>query len=104
MAYLPKRTLLAVGLPLGALALLGGSVAFAYGGDDDAGSGSAVVLTQQPTPTPSDSDTPATPGSDDGPGTTGDPCPGKGTNDGSSTDQNTSLRSRGRAGGAVSAQ
>lgn len=61
MLAFPKRTALAIALPLGALAIFGGSVAFAQTGGD--GSPSSTP-SQAPTPAPDGTSptTPTTPG------------------------------------------
>ena len=58
MLAFPKRTLLAVGLPLGALALFGGSVAFAQTGGDGS---STTTPSQTPSPAPGGGAAPTSP-------------------------------------------
>lgn len=113
-----KLRVLAVALPIGAVALIGGTAAFAASSDDGSpATGSAAALPQQAPPTPSPS-APANPGSPATPANPtrparpsgGEDCPEKGdgsgaapgsssrSNDGAST----SLRGAGRSrGGGV---
>lgn len=66
MLAFPKRTALAIALPLGALAIFGGSVAFAQTGGDGS---SSSTPSQAPSPTPAPDGTaptmPGTPGMHD---------------------------------------
>ena len=81
---------LAIALPLGAVALVGGSVAFAQSGGD------SPTPAPQTTPAPTDPGTPATPkaGKED--------CPEKGGASGSTS--GTSTRHQHRGGSIASAQ
>jgi hypothetical protein len=91
MTALPKRALLAVGLPLGALALFGGSVAFAQSQGDGSSSSTDTPAQQAPSPTPGGS-APTAPGTPGTPGTH-DPanCPNMGGSGSSGAPANGSI-------------
>jgi hypothetical protein len=97
MLAFPKRAVLAVALPLGALAIFGGSVAFAQAGGDGS---SSSTPSQAPSPTPDGATptTPTTPGAPHQPGDNAD-CPNMG---GSGSTTGTSFhRMRGPSGSST---
>ncbi|OAI39656.1 hypothetical protein AYO38_07325 [bacterium SCGC AG-212-C10] len=110
MSVLPKKTALALGVPLAALCLFGGSVAFAasQGGD----SGPSSILAQEPSPTTTppatdggpDPATPATPktprshDSADCPNMGGEKGADSGTGTGTSSGASTQTNFRTRGG------
>lgn len=112
MTYLNRLRLLVIAAPLGAAAIIGGSVAVAASQDgSDATSGAGQVAQQQATPSPEATPaTPATPeGTDgtDGTKPSGDDCAdkgGRGQDQGESSGSGTSTRFRAgsqRAAGAL---